>query len=52
LAIETTTQEGDLFNETLRRPYVDAPPLLYQDTLAAIAGQIVEVCEVWRWMQQ
>ena len=27
-----------------------APPLLDQDTLAAIAGQIVEVCEEWRWM--
>ena len=27
-----------------------APPVLDQDTLAAIAGQIVEVCQEWRWM--
>jgi hypothetical protein len=27
-----------------------APPILDQDTLAAIAGHIVEVCEEWRWM--
>ena len=28
-----------------------APPLLDQDTLAAIAGHIVEVCQEWQWMQ-
>jgi hypothetical protein len=27
-----------------------APPLLDQDTLAVIAGYIVEVCEEWKWM--
>ena len=27
-----------------------APPFFDQDTLAAIAGHIVEVCEEWRWM--
>jgi hypothetical protein len=27
-----------------------APPLLDQDTLAAIAGHIIEVCQEWRWM--
>jgi hypothetical protein len=27
-----------------------APPLLDQDTLAAIAGHIVEVCQEWQWM--
>jgi hypothetical protein len=27
-----------------------APPLLDQDTRSNIAGHIVEVCEVWRWM--
>ena len=27
-----------------------APPILDQDTLGAIAGHIVEVCEEWRWM--
>jgi hypothetical protein len=27
-----------------------APTVLDQETLAAIAGYIVEVCEEWRWM--
>jgi hypothetical protein len=27
-----------------------APPLLDQDTLTAIAGYIVEVCQEWQWM--
>jgi hypothetical protein len=27
-----------------------SPPLLDQDTLAAVAGHIAEVCEEWRWM--
>jgi hypothetical protein len=27
-----------------------APPLFDEDTLAAIAGHIVEVCQEWRWM--
>jgi hypothetical protein len=26
------------------------PPIFDQDTLAAIAGHIVEVCQEWRWM--
>ena len=29
---------------------VFAPPFLDQDTLATIAGHIVEVCEKWKWM--
>lgn len=27
-----------------------APPLVDQDTLAAIADYIVEACEEWKWM--
>ena len=27
-----------------------APPFLDPDTLATIAGHIIEVCEEWRWM--
>jgi hypothetical protein len=47
-SLSAATREAVL--ELLAEERLFAPPLLGQDTLAAIAGHIIEVCEEWRWM--